>query len=237
MKLKDQIALVTGASRGIGRAIAHALADEGATLVLSARTRSDLDALRAEIERTGGTAHVAAADVSSAQDVDALFGEIRERFGRLDLLVNNAGVGRFAPVRAMPLEDFDEMFRLNMRGVFLCTQRALPFMEAQRRGTIVNVASLAGRNAFVNGAGYAATKWALIGFSRSLMLEEREFNIRVVTVCPGSVETSFSPRSADKASERWILQPEDVAAAVLSAVMMPDRAMVSEIDIRPTRTQ
>jgi 3-oxoacyl-[acyl-carrier protein] reductase len=135
----------------------------------------------------------------------------------------------------MQVGDFDAMMALNVRGVFLCTRQALPFMEAQRSGTIVHVASLAGRNAFVNGAGYAATKWALIGFARCLMLEEREFNIRVLTICPGSVETSFSPRSADAGDHDWILQPEDVSTAVLGALMLPERAMVSEIDIRPTR--
>ena len=131
------------------------------------------------------------------------------------------------------MKEIDAMWNVNLRALIQCTKAALVPMERQKSGAIVNIASLAGKNAFTGGAGYAATKWALLGFSKCLMLEEREFNIRVVTICPGSVDTGFSPH--DPAAAKKILAPEDVAATVVLALTMPDRAMVSEIDIRPTK--
>jgi len=237
MTLKHSVALVTGAGRGIGKAIALMLAREGATVALTARTVAELEQVKKEIEATGGSALVVRADLSKDADIGKLFGNISSRFNRLDILVNNAGLGLFAPVRDLSISDFDTMWTLNMRAVMLCTQRALKMMEPQKSGAIVNVASLAGRNAFVGGAGYAATKWALIGFSRSLMLEVRAHNIRVITICPGSVDTSFSQSPKEPLRSATILHSEDIADTVVAALKLPDRAMVSEIDIRPTNPQ
>jgi 3-oxoacyl-[acyl-carrier protein] reductase len=237
MIIKNSVALVTGAGRGIGKSIALALAKEGATLVLAARTRSELEQVKSEIEGVGGSARVVQTDLSKDADIEMLFKQISDDFPRLDILINNAGLGVFAPVRDLPVDTFDTMWNLNMRAVFQCTQFALKMMEAQKSGAIVNVASLAGRNAFVGGAGYAATKWALIGFSRSLMLEVRSHNIRVLTICPGSVDTSFSPSQKEPSRLATILQPQDIADTVMAALKLPDRAMVSEIDIRPTNPQ
>jgi len=237
MTLENSVALVTGAGRGIGKAIALMLAREGATVALTARTVAELEQVKKEIEATGGSALVVRADLSKDADIGKLFGNISSRFNRLDILVNNAGLGLFAPVRDLSISDFDTMWSLNMRAVMLCTQRALKVMEPQKSGAIVNVASLAGRNAFVGGAGYAATKWALIGFSRSLMLEVRAHNIRVITICPGSVDTSFSQSPKEPLRSATILHSEDIADTVVAALKLPDRAMVSEIDIRPTNPQ
>jgi 3-oxoacyl-[acyl-carrier protein] reductase len=234
MKIQDSVALVTGAGRGIGRAIALSLANEGAEVVLTSRTLAELESVKKEIVSKGGKASTIQADLCDDAQVQALFTEIGSRYQRLDILVNNAGIGIFAPVRSLAVKDFDQMWNLNMRAVMLVTQCALSTMEKQKSGAIVNVASLAGRNAFVGGAGYAATKWALIGFSRSLMLEVREQNIRVITICPGSVDTSFSSSPKEPSRSEKILHPQDVADTVLAALMLPDRAMVSEIDIRPT---
>jgi 3-oxoacyl-[acyl-carrier protein] reductase len=234
MNIAGSVALVTGAGRGIGRAVALTLARQGAKVVLAARTSEELDQVRNEIESSGGSAHPVRTDLTKREEVERLFAEIRATYERLDILVNNAGIGRFAPVRDMVLEDFDAMWALNVRAVIDCTKLALPLMEAQRNGVIVNVASLAGKNSFVGGAGYSATKWALIGFARSLMLEVREHNIRVITICPGSVDTSFSSTNTDPKRSEKILHPQDVADTIMGALMMPDRAMVSEIDIRPT---
>ncbi len=234
MKLKDSIALVTGAGRGIGKAIAVAFGCEGATVVLVSRTLADLGRVKKEIESSGGHAVVIQADVTNDLDVSRIFDEIRANFSGLDVLVNNAGIGVFAAVRDLGLADFDRMWNLDMRAVHHCTQLALRLMEPQKRGAIINVASLAGRNAFVGGAGYAATKWALIGYSRSLMLEVRDKNIRVITICPGSVDSTFSSTPQEPSRSEKILQPQDVAETVLAALTLPERAMVSEIDIRPT---
>lgn len=234
MTLERSIALVTGAGRGIGKAIATTLARNGATVVLTARTTSDLEAVQKEIESSDGKALCIPADLTNDNQIEKLFDEVSSRFHRLDILVNNAGLGVFSPVKELSVDDFDAMWHLNVRAVFLCTQRAISVMEPQMSGIIVNVSSLAGKNAFVGGAGYSATKWALLGFSKTLMLEVRENNIRVITICPGSVDTSFSPQEKDPKRSEKILHPQDVADTVLAAIMLPERAMVSEIDIRPT---
>jgi NADP-dependent 3-hydroxy acid dehydrogenase YdfG len=160
-----------------------------------------------------------------------LVDEAVKTYGRIDIVVNNAGRGVFKPFAEMGTADFDEMWKLNMRAPFVLTKTALPHMIKQKSGAIVNIASLAGKNSFINGTGYAATKWALRGWASSLMLEVREHNIRVVTVFPGSVDTTFS--SMNKRGDK-ITQPEDVADAVVFAVTAPTRSMFSEIDVRPT---
>ncbi|MGH2569309.1 MAG: SDR family oxidoreductase [Bacteroidota bacterium] len=233
MRLENTVTLVTGAGRGIGRAIATTLAGEGSSVVLVARTESELETVRREIEGRGGKAFVLPSDITKPDEVKRVFEEVASKFQRLDILVNNAGIGHFAPVKDLSLGDFDAMWNLNMRGLFLCTQQAIRMMESQKSGAIVNLSSLAGKNAFVNGAGYDATKWALMGFAKCLMLEVREQNIRVITVCPGSVDTSFShPKEPAKTDK--LIHPQDVADIVLSALITPARSMVSEIDIRPT---
>lgn len=231
-QLLGQTAIVTGAGRGIGKAIATALAAEGANVVLSARTLAELESVAATIRLAGGNAFVCRTDMTKDDNVQALVGASVQEYGRIDIVVNNAGMGVFKRCVEMELEEFDVMWRLNMRAAFVLTKVSLPHMIARKHGAIVNIASLAGKNSFVNGTGYAATKWALRGWASSLMLEVREHNIRVITIFPGSVNTSFS--SFNKRGE-WITQPEDVAAAVVFAVTAPVRSMFSEIDVRPTR--
>jgi 3-oxoacyl-[acyl-carrier protein] reductase len=230
--LKGKIAVVTGASKGIGASIAHSLAEAGATVVLAARDAGRLESVRAAIAAKGGRAVAITADVASSESVAALAAEVEKQLGGTDVLVNNAGYGVFSKVVDMTLEDFDGMFAVNMRGVFLCTKAFLPGMISRQNGQIVNIASLASRNSFVGGAGYSATKFALLGFARSLMLEVRDYNIRVVTICPGSVNTEFSDHAKDGGT---IIQPEDIAATTLFALTLPARTNVSEIDVRPTR--
>lgn len=229
MSLRGKVAVVTGAGKGIGKSIALSIAEAGANVVLAARTRSDLKSVAKEIEGHGGTALVVPTDVSDEQQVTRLVATTVERFGGVDILVNNAGIGVFDKVVDLKPDDFDRMWNVNVRGAFLCSRAALPYMIKQNSGIIINVASLAGKNAFIGGAGYAATKWALRGFSQCLMLEVREHNIRTITVCPGSVNTEFNSTTKPRA-----LQPQDVADAVLLAVQLPERAMASEIDLRPT---
>ncbi len=234
-KLLGKTAVVTGAGRGIGRSIALALAGAGADVCIAARTTRDLEAVAREIATMGRRAVVAACDMSRESDIRTLAATALREFHSVDILVNNAGIGHFAPVRELPTEQFDAMWSVNMRGVFLLTRELLPGMLERRTGDIVNIASLAGRNAFIGGAGYAATKWALIGFSRCLLLEVRDRNVRVVTICPGSVETSFGNHAArEMMSKGTIPTGDDIAQIVLQTIMMPRHVMVSEVDVRPT---
>jgi 3-oxoacyl-[acyl-carrier protein] reductase len=230
-RLDGQVAIVTGASRGIGRAISMALHREGASVALAARGNDELESLAAEMRAHGGKAISLKVDLTNDDHVRMLVDEAVKTYGRIDIVVNNAGRGVFKPFAEMGTADFDEMWKLNMRAPFVLTKTALPHMIKQKSGAIVNIASLAGKNSFINGTGYAATKWALRGWASSLMLEVREHNIRVVTVFPGSVDTTFS--SMNKRGDK-ITQPEDVADAVVFAVTAPTRSMFSEIDVRPT---
>lgn len=231
MKLKEKVALITGASKGIGRAIASAFAAEGCRVAMMARSAAALDEAARHMGGGGTDVMALPGDVSKEGDVYRVVQETVGRFGRLDMLVNNAGVGFFKKVEEMTVEEFDTMWAVNMRGVFLCTRAALPHMFKQGEGEIVNIASLAGKNSLAGGAGYAATKWALRAFASSLMLEVRDRGVRVITIFPGSVDTTFSSRGPRGTN---ITQPQDVAEAVVFAVTAPRRAMFSEIDVRPS---
>lgn len=229
--LKEAVAIITGASKGIGKSIALSLAASGSKVVLASRKQKELDELAKEIRAQGGTSLSVVTDVSDEAQVGRLVKKTIAEFGRIDVLVNNAGYAVISKIVDADVKDYDGMMNVNLRGPFLCSKAVLPTMIHQKKGAIINIASLAGKNAFVGGAIYSASKWGLLGFSRSLMLEVREYNIRVVTICPGSVNTTFSDHSKD--GEK-IIQPQDVADAVLFALTMPARSNVSEIDIRPT---
>lgn len=229
--LENRVALITGASKGIGKATANALAREGAHVVLVARSRDQLNLTCEALRAMGLKASVEVADITDPTQVERLIASTLSQFGRLDILVNNAGMGHFKALSEMSLKEFDEMWNLNVRAAFVATKAVLPSMIDRKWGAIVNISSLAGKNSFKGGTGYCATKWALRGFASSLMLEIREHNIRVITIFPGSVDTAFSTTS--KRGDR-ITQPEDVASAVLFAVSAPERTMISEIDLRPT---
>ena len=230
-RLENQVAIVTGASKGIGKAIAHALAAEGARVILVARSKDQLVAAASVIQSANGLASFEVANIADPPQVERMVQSTIARFGHVDILVNNAGMGYFKPALELSLREFDEMWHLNIRGAFAATKAVLPSMVKARRGAIVNISSLAGKNSFKGGTGYSATKWALRAFASSLMLEVREYNIRVVTIFPGSVETNLSVGGK---KGKNITQPEDVASAVVFAVTAPERSMFSEIDVRPT---
>jgi NAD(P)-dependent dehydrogenase (short-subunit alcohol dehydrogenase family) len=230
--------LITGASKGIGAATAERLAVEHSDLRLSicARDETALATIRARIESVS-SAHVFAmqCDVSDERSVAAFTSAADRAFGSIDMLINNAGIGYFCPVEQMATEDFDRVLSTNLRGVFLMTQAALPGMKLRKSGTIVTISSLAGRNGFAGGAAYCASKFGVRGLMQSLFLEVREFNIRVVTIFPGTVDTDFFLPMGGLSSEmKHPLLAEDVAHAVSSAIAVPGRATMSEIDLRPT---
>ena len=228
------VALVTGATEGIGRAIAFALGREGYQVGICSRTRGavldTVAALRAEGITTAGDA----ADVSDPDHVLRLVELVTTELGPIDTLINNAGIGVLKPFADLTLQDWDRTMAVNLRSMYLVTHAVLPGMRARGAGAIINIASLAGKNAVLGGTAYAASKHAVLGFSKSLMLEVRQEGIRVAAVCPGSVETGFgSDRTVPRVSRTGKLEPEDVAQVVADALRLPARALASEIDLRP----
>ncbi|MDX1579814.1 MAG: SDR family NAD(P)-dependent oxidoreductase [Gemmatimonadota bacterium] len=235
MELDDRVAVVTGASTGIGRAVATALGEAGCNLAICARTRSDLEEAAGDLRDTSAPRVLAmTCDVSDPEEVAGLAEGVLEELGPPDVLVNNAGIGVFGRFQDLSLEDFDHTFGVNVRGTFLCSRAFVPSMVAAGGGVIVNIASLAGKNVFASGSIYAASKHAVLGMSKCMMLDLRDEGIRVLTVCPGSVDTPFFEKQDHMTPERSkILSPEDVAELVLTAIRLSDRGTVSEVEIRP----
>lgn len=234
MDLEGRIAVVTGGSSGIGRAVARSLGRAGCRVAVCARTRERLEETAEALARDGFEVLAVPADVSREEDVDELADRVRGELGPPDVLVNNAGIARFGDLVELSPDDFDAVFRVNVRGVFLCSKAFVPDMKDRGDGVVVNVASLAGKNAFPGGTVYAASKHAVMGMSKSMMLELREHGIRVITVCPGSVNTRFFDKTDHFDPDRdAIVQPEDVAELVVEAVRLSDRGTVSDVEIRP----
>ena len=232
--LVGQVAVITGGGRGIGAAIAAKLAGMGATVVLAGRTREPLESTSDAIVKAGGQAEPVVCDVMHLTSVEALAAHVDKTLGRLDILVNNAGVGGFGgPLHQLPPESWDQVLNTNLRGVYYCIRAFAPLMIRARTGHIINISSLAGKNALPNGAAYAASKWGLNGLSYSVAEELRTYNIRVSVVCPGSVDTELSPHAGKDESK--MLQPEDVAHAVAMLVTQAPQSFVSEILLRPTQ--
>ena len=228
-------ALITGATEGIGRATAFALGRAGYKIGLLARTEAKVRELVAVLKKEGIEAAGAAADVGQPTQVSPAVDQLTRTLGELQVLVNNAGVLIAKPFDELTLEDWDTTMATNVRSLYLMTRAVLPAMRRRRSGTIVNVASLAGRNGFAGGTAYTASKHAVLGFSRSLMLELRKENIRVITILPGSVATGMMrDQTMLKSDPEKILRPEDVADTILHSIQLPARAMVSELDVRPT---
>lgn len=234
MDWSREIAVVTGGTRGIGWALAMGLARRGSAVALCARDSRTAERSAVELRSSGARALGAGCDVRDEGRVAAFAERVRKELGTPTLLVNNAGVGRFAALAEMSLAVWDEVIDTNLRGMFLVTRAFLPGMIEAGRGAVVNVSSLAGRNGIANGTAYSASKHGVLGFSKSLMLEVRQQGIRVIAVCPGSVNTAFFDGDTPFDPNRSrILLPEDVAKATLDALELPERALVSELDIRP----
>jgi 3-oxoacyl-[acyl-carrier protein] reductase len=230
--MSNGLAIVTGASRGIGRAIALRLAREGFDLALAARTEADLEAVGRECEAEGASAAAVACDVSREDDVRRLFDDTRERVGRLDLLVNNAGVGIYGPIAETTLDDYERVMGVNLRGVFLCSREAMRWMMEAGRGTIVNISSVVGIKGYVNQAIYTASKHGVVGLTRVMAEEGREHGIRAHVICPGGVATDLISQARPDIRPEELLQPEDVAELVAYLVSLPRRATVDIVHLR-----
>jgi 3-oxoacyl-[acyl-carrier protein] reductase len=231
--LAGQVSVVTGGGRGIGAAIALKLAEMGAITVLCGRRRAPLEAAAAAISSAGGKAEVRECDVTDLRSVEAVAAYVEQTFGRIDILINNAGVGGFSrPLHEMLPDSWDQIVNTNLRGVYYCIRSFAPMMIRARQGHIINISSLAGKNPLPNGAAYAASKWGLNGLSYSVAEELRAYNIRVAVVCPGSVDTELSPHSGK--DPKKLLRPEDVAHVVAMLVTQAPQSFASEVLLRPT---
>ncbi|EKP94022.1 SDR family oxidoreductase [Thermaerobacter subterraneus] len=230
-RLQDKVAIVTGASRGIGEAISRGFVAEGARVVGVARSAGVLEALARDLAAAGAGGRFVprVADVTSAAAAREVVRETLERWGRIDILVNNAGVGHFAPVAELDEAAWDEMMAVNLKAPFLWSQAVLPHMMERRDGHIIMISSVAGTTTFVNGAGYCASKWGLMALADTLRQEVRPYELRVTAVCPGSVQTHFGgtpPRD-------YSLRPEDVAHTVLEVAAAPRRVVYGTVIVRP----
>ena len=231
--LSGKFAVVTGGTKGIGKAIAEALAYAGASVAICGRSQAEITATVAEMNpRIRGIAIGKVVDLRNSDEVAGFFEFVDSEFGGIDILVNNAGVGIFRRVSDLTISDWRTTLETNLSAVFYCCHEALPRMINRGGGSIINISSLAGKNPFAGGAAYNASKFALNGFSEALMLDHRNDNIRVTYVMPGSVDTGFSPRS-ERAP--WKIAPEDVAQVVMDVLAMPERTLISRVEMRPSR--
>ena len=237
--LENKVAVVTGGSRGIGFAIAEALARHGARVVIGSRNAADLARAAEALNKLAPfCAEAVRADVREYKQVEHLMARAEERFGGLDILVNNAGIGVFRPVDQLSPEEWDEVIGTNLTGCFYCVRAAVPRMKRRGGGYIFNISSLAGKNAFAGGAAYNASKFGLNGFSEAAMLDLRYDDIRVSYIMPGSVETDFAHPGGKREPGRrssWKIDPQDVAQAVLDLLRIDSRTMLSRVEMRPSK--
>jgi 3-oxoacyl-[acyl-carrier protein] reductase len=228
-----KVALVTGASRGIGLAIARRLAAMGATLSLCARDTARLARAESELRSAGAKVLAVPADLTRPGDIAALVQKTETSLGPVEILVNNAGIGYFGPAQNASEAQWDSVLDTNLKTVFLLSKAVAPGMIERRSGHIINIASLAGKNTFAGGAIYCASKWGLLGFTGCMAEDLRGYGIRVSAVCPGSVATDFSPHTGR--DTRNMLQPEDVAHAVAAILTQAPQSFISEVLLRPTQ--
>lgn len=234
--LRGQVALVTGAGRGIGRATAKRLAQEGCAVACVARTVEQIEAVVREIAAAGGQAVALPGDVADPESVRAFFAQARAQLGPIDLLVNNAGAFKVASVADTTLEDWDRIMAVNARGPFLCIKEVLPEMMARRSGVIINIASQAGLKHYPNQGAYCASKHALVGLTRTLADEMRAYHVRVAAICPGGVDTELVATARPDWQPDELMAPEDIAECVVWLAQLPPRAAVDVLPVRRWQT-
>lgn len=235
--LKGRVALVTGAGRGIGKAISLALGECGAHVVTAARSEGELQAVAEQIGNSGGQATPLKLDLAQESSILSVFKQIQQRLGQLDILVNNAGLGLYGSIRDFRTEDLDRLLAVNLRGAFLCCREALRLMEPRRSGYIINISSVMGFKAYVNQAAYAATKHGLVGLTKAMAQEAHPHGIRVSIISPGGVDTDLVRSARPDLDPSVLLQPDDIAQTVLYLLSLSDRAAVDEIYIRRKASQ
>ena len=234
MSNNKELTIVTGASRGIGKAIALKFAKENYDVMIFGRDVEALKKVQAEILEKSVQCEFFVGDAADENFVKESVSKIIEKYGKIDHLINNAGIGIFKKLIESNLEDFKKQINVNLYGIYNFTKAVADKMIDRKSGSIINIASLAGKNSFVGGTMYSASKHAVLGFTRSLMLELREFNIRVAAICPGSVSTEFFGGPGRHPNADKILKADDVAEAVMTILRLPVTALISEIDLRPT---
>jgi 3-oxoacyl-[acyl-carrier protein] reductase len=232
--LEGKVAVVTGAGRGIGRAIALMLARSGCRVVLAARTGAQLESVQKEIQSLGRDALSLAVDLTRDHDIDRLIETTHDAWGSADILINNAGWGKKAPTVRARIEDWDQTFRINLRAPMMLSRLVLPEMIAKRAGAIINIASISGKTGEANAAAYAASKFGLIGFTQSLYEEVREYGVKVAAIAPGFVNTPLIPETHHLDRSKMI-QAEDIAQTVRFVLTVPATCCPVEITIRPQR--
>jgi NAD(P)-dependent dehydrogenase (short-subunit alcohol dehydrogenase family) len=234
MDLKGKVAVVTGGAKGIGYAIAERLLKEGATAFICGRDKSDLKDSMSRLSQFGPV-DGELCDVRSEEQVKMMLAECVRLYAGVDILINNAGVGYFGKtVEELSAEDWRQTIETNLNGVFYCCHNAIPLIKQRGGGYIFNISSLAGQNAHPKMAAYNASKFGLNGFSEALMQEVRQDNIKVSYICPGSVNTAFGGDTPSDVKS-WQLQPADIAQVVVDLLQMPDRALPSKVEIRPSK--
>jgi NAD(P)-dependent dehydrogenase (short-subunit alcohol dehydrogenase family) len=231
--ISEKTALVTGASRGIGRAIASRLGRMGASVAICARSRDEIERAATAFREEGIKTLPIVADVTRAEDVQRMIDQTRNQFGDIEILVNNAGIGLFGAFHERTEADWDAVLDTNLKAAFLTSRAVAPGMIGLGRGHIINISSLASKSAFAGGALYCASKWGLMGLTACMAEDLRAHGIRVSAICPGSVATEFSPHAGR--TPATLLQPEDVAHAVAMLVTQSEHSFISEVDLRPLR--
>jgi len=234
MELKESVVLVTGAGRGIGRALAHAFAAEGAHVALQGKTKKNLEKVQRELKPFGVKTVILAGDVADEGTVSRCVSAAEQQLGPIDVLVNNAGIFATGPVDRIDALVFDRVLSVNLRGPFLMSRAVLPGMKSRRRGHIVNIASTAGRRGFPGGAAYCASKFGLAGLTEAMRYDVRSFDVRVTGVFPSTVATDLAREHGMSLNEARAIQPEDVARSVVALVKMDDRALVKGLEIWQT---
>lgn len=234
--LAGKKAVVTGGSKGIGFEVARALLTSGASIVICARNQNQLDRALADLKPGVSSGKISGhtADVSDPAQVAELFRFADRELGGLDILINNAGSGVFRSTAELTVEEWNKIIGANLSGAFYCSREALERFQKARGGFVINISSLAGKNAFAGGAAYNASKFGLNGFTEAMLLDHRNDNVRVSYIMPGSVDTGFGGDAAAKKTD-WKIAPEDVAEIVLSILRMPARTLISRVEVRPSR--